>query len=91
MTRQRILLLEKISLTILFTLLIISLTKKIWRQGSEHPISVAFTVEAPKGTDIEVFWTESPDQSFSPQRAQSICTKESAERLVFSLPAHKRW
>jgi len=89
MTRQRILLLEKISLTILFTLLIISLTKKIWRQGSEHPISVAFTVEAPKGTDIEVFWTESPDQSFSPQRAQSIRTKESAERLVFSLPAHK--
>ena len=89
MTRQRFLLLERIILATLLTALIIWLAHKLWRHEELRPISITLLVEAPKGTDIEVFWTESPDQSFSPQRAQSIRTKESAERLVFSLPAHK--
>lgn len=90
MTRQHILLLERIVLSVFLTALIVALTQKIWRHGAtELPISVSFTVEAPEGTDIEVFWTEATGQSFNPKQAKNIRTRQSVEELVFPISAHK--
>ncbi|MBQ9201561.1 MAG: hypothetical protein IJ154_04240 [Bacteroidales bacterium] len=78
-----------IALALAATALIVCLIWRLWLPSSLLPIPVTMTVEAKKGTDIELFWTDAPNQNFSPQRSMNLRTGSTDGQLTFALPAEQ--
>lgn len=81
--------LMKSILALAATALVIYLVWKVWLPTSWLPIPVTLTVEANKGTDIELFWTDEPNQNFSPKLSMNLRTGSTNEQLIFALPSEQ--
>ncbi|MBQ9201563.1 MAG: hypothetical protein IJ154_04250 [Bacteroidales bacterium] len=80
--------LERVILTLLLTAVIAVLFYKKWQPlAPTADIPVTFTVDSPHGLDVEVFWTESNNQIFHPDRESALHSQPGSHQLTFMIPA----
>ena len=63
---------------------------KLWQPlAPPINISISFTVETPRGLDLEVFWTEANNQIFNPKKELSQHSQPGTNPVTFLIPAEK--